>query len=270
MASMSRQMLRECLTVAVKAARQAGKLLVRHMGRPAHVETKRSAIDLVTEIDRASERLLYRTLHRRFPSHGFRGEEQTRVNPHAPYQWLVDPLDGTLNFVHGVPVFAISIGLLEQREPVLGVIYDPTREEMFTAIKGAGARLNGRRIWVSRTRRLDDSLLATGFSSHFRRNPAPYLRWFRAFQQRCHGVRRMGSTALSLAYIACGRQDGFYERHLWPWDIAAGLLLVKEAGGTTTDFHGRPVQLDLGEVVASNRMIHHEMLRLLSRTSSPL
>ncbi len=263
----SRVNIRSALTAATEAARAAGPLLVRFMGRPARVDTKRHAIDLVTEIDRRSERLLVRSLQRRFPDHGFHGEEHARLNPDAPWQWLIDPLDGTTNFVHGIPAFAISIGLLHHGVPMAGVVYDPTRREYFTGIRGQGAWLNGRRMRVSRVRRVADSLFSTGFSEKFRTNPAPYLRWFTAFQRRCHAVRRMGSSALSLAYVACGRQEGFYEQDLWPWDVAAGMVLVTEAGGTLSDFRGRAVTLprtrEQLELVASNRHVHRAMLRLL-------
>lgn len=250
--------------VATRAARDAGRLLLTHVGKPTTIETKRSVIDLVTETDRASERLLYKAILQRFPDHGFQGEERLRTNPEAPYQWIVDPLDGTTNFVHGVPVFAISIALAHQGRLVVGVVYDPTRQEMFTAIKGAGAWLNARRIRVSRIRHMGQSLLSTGFSPKFRDNPKPYLRWFEALQSRCHAVRRMGCTSLSLAYVACGRQEGFYEQDLMSWDIAAGILLVQEAGGEVTDFQGHPVRLEHGQVVASNGQIHNEMVACLA------
>lgn len=256
--------LQTCLDVAMRAAHRAGRLLAAHVGRPRSVGTKRSDIDLVTEIDRASERLIHQAIARRFPDHGFQGEEGGRTHPEAPYRWIVDPLDGTTNFVHGVPVFGVSIALAHRGDIVLGVIYDPSRRETFTAIKGRGAWMNGRRIRVSRTRVLAKSLLSTGFSVKFRTNPRPYLEWFWAFQSRCHAVRRVGSTVLSLAYIACGRQDGFYEQDLMSWDIAAGLLLVEEAGGRVSDFHGRPVRLEEGRLVASNGSLHRQMLSLLA------
>ena len=262
---MSRRELHDYCRVAVRAARTAGTLLAKHAGRPRTVSTKSSDIDLVTEIDTASEAILHRAFRRAFPDHGFQGEERTRYHPSAAYQWLVDPLDGTINFVHGVPSFAISIGLLYHGRIVVGVVHDPMRDETFTAVKGDGARLNGARMHVSPIRRVAKSLLSTGFSPKFRDNPAPYLRWFQAFQSRCHAVRRVGSSALSLAYVACGRQEGFYEQDLWPWDIAAGILLVKEAGGRVTDFRGRPVRrLSDGQLVASNGRVHREMLRLLA------
>ncbi|MBI3323888.1 MAG: inositol monophosphatase [Candidatus Omnitrophica bacterium] len=256
-----------CLTVAIQAAHHAGKLLSAKAGRPRQVLTKRSAIDLVTEVDRASEALIHRAIARRFPDHGFVGEERTRTNPGSPYQWIVDPIDGTTNFVHGVPVFAVSIGLLLRGRPVVGVIYDPMRKETFHAVVGKGAWLNRRRIRVSSTSRLADSLLSTGFSARFREDPEPYLRWFTAFQLRCHAVRRIGCTSLSLAYVSCGREDGFFERDLWPWDIAAGVLLVTEAGGRLSDLDGSPLHIDDGRAVASNGRIHGAMIRLLRQNS---
>ena len=261
---MSHASLTTYLEVATRAAQRAGRLLATRMGRPRTIQTKRSDSDLVTEVDRASERMLRDAIRQRFPDHGFQGEEHARTNPQAPFQWIVDPLDGTTNFVHGVPVFAISMALAHHDELLVGVIHDPTQRETFTAIKGSGAWLNGRRIRVSTTPRLAQSLLSTGFSARFRTHPATYLRWFVAFQSRCHAVRRMGCTTLSLAYVACGRQDGFYERDLWPWDIAAGVLLVQEARGRVTDFQGHPVRLKDGKVVASNGRIHDEMLRFLT------
>jgi len=171
-----------------------------------------------------------------------------------------------MNFVHGLPFFGVSIGLEARGTLIAGVIYDPMRRELFTASAGGGAFLNGRRISVSSTRRLARSLLSTGFSSAFRASSRAYLRWFRRFEASSHAVRRMGSTALSLAYVAAGRLDGFYERDLWPWDVAAGILLVREAGGAVSNFQGRPVVLGDGRLVASNGRIHGEMLRVLRRT----
>jgi myo-inositol-1(or 4)-monophosphatase len=261
--------LQSCLEVATRVALRAGKLQAAHMGRPRTVGTKRSAIDLVTEIDKASERLIAEAITSKFPDHGYQGEEGADINPDSPYRWIVDPLDGTTNFVHGVPVFGVSIGLLHQGTIVLGVIHDPTQRETFTAVKGRGARLNGRRMRVSPVRRLEDSLLSTGFNENFRTDPTRYLEWFTAFQHRTHAVRRMGSTALSLAYVAAGRQDGFYEKDLGPWDIAAGLLLVEEAGGRVSDFQGREVkQLEDGKIVASNGHLHRAMLRVIARPGS--
>ncbi len=252
------------IRAASEAAIAAGALLVRHLGRPRTVETKRSATDLVTELDRASEALIHRRLTRAFPGFGFLGEEQGERTGASEYRWIVDPLDGTNNFVHGLPLFGVSIGLERLGRIVAGVIYDPNRRELFTAARGGGAYLNGRRIRVSKAAVLAKGLLSTGFSSRFTRSPAAYLRWFKAFQARSHGVRRLGSTVLCLAWIASGRLEGFYERDLWPWDIAAGLVLVEEAGGQVSDFDGGQVGLNDGRLVASNGRIHRAILRGLN------
>lgn len=261
---MSRQPLRAYARVASQAAVAAGSILARHVGRPKRVETKRSAIDLVTEIDRASERLIDRIVRRAYPAFGFFGEEQGERRSKTSYRWIVDPLDGTNNFVHGFPFFGVSIGLEGDGRMLVGVIYDPLRRELFVATKGGGAWLNGRRIHVSPTRALGHSLVSTGFSSKFLKQTQPYLRWFQTLQRSSHGVRRMGSTVISLAAVACGRLEGFYERDLWPWDIAAGMLLVQEAGGRVTNLAGAPAVLEEGQLVASNGHIHRAFLRALT------
>lgn len=294
---MSRSPYQPYAAAAARAALAAGALLAKHVGKPKTVHTKRSAIDLVTEIDRASERLIRTMLHRAYPRIGFFGEESGHHQKEAFYRWIVDPLDGTNNFVHGLPLFGVSIGL-EHRGTIpppgggrpsrpgsrsdpasglppgggtmlVGVIYDPMRRELFIALKGGGAFLNGRRIRVSSTTRVSHSLLSTGFSSNFLTHAQPYLRWFQAFQRRSHGVRRLGSTVFSLASIAAGRMEGFYERDLWPWDVAAGILLVTEAGGRASNFEGHPPALDDGRLVASNGHIHRALLRILAKTASP-
>jgi len=251
------------LAVATRAAMEAGALLAKHVGRPRRVQTKRSAIDLVTEVDRASEQLIRARLERAFPRIGVLGEEGGASGDTAT-RWIIDPLDGTNNFVHGFPFFGVSIGLQRNGVMVAGVIYDPLRRELFAALRGGGARLNGRRIRVSPTRRLSHSLLSTGFSSAFLKRRQPYLGWFERFQRSSHGVRRMGSTVLCLASVACGRLEGFYELDLWPWDMAAGWLLVEEAGGRVTGLSGQRAVLERSEMVASNGLIHREMLRALA------
>lgn len=266
MRSMSNPELRRCVEAARRAAVEAGALLLRHVGRPRRVRTKRSAIDLVTEIDRASERLIYAALDRACPGFGFLGEEhgERAGSVRSPLRWIVDPLDGTNNFVHGLPIFGVSIALEREGAILAGVIYDPMRRELFHAMRGAGAFLNGRRIRVSPTPHLSHSLLSTGFSTTFLTRDQPYLRWFQAAQRHSHGVRRIGSTVWCLAAVAAGRLDGFYERDLWPWDMAAGMLLVEEAGGRVTDLAGRRPLLAKGRLVASNGRIHRELLQLLA------
>lgn len=267
---LSTALRRRVAETAVRAALAAGSVLARRVGGPMRVATKRSPIDLVTEIDRSCEQLIRRMLGRAFPDFGFLGEEHGERHGRQPYRWIVDPIDGTNNFVHGFPLFGISIGLqaLEGAMMLVGVVYDPMRRELFVAVKGAGARLNGRPIRVSQTRILSRSLLATGFSSNFLKHTQPYLGWFEAFQRQSHGVRRIGTTVLSLAAVAAGRFEGFYERDLWPWDMAAGMLLVEEAGGRVTNLTGGPARLEEGGLVASNRHIHRAVLRVLAQARS--
>ena len=267
---MSPAMLKRYVNAASRAARSAGALLARHAGRARTVTTKRSAIDLVTEVDRAAERLIQRSLKRIDPSFGFLGEEHGEVRDGAAARWIVDPIDGTMNFVHGLPIFGVSIGLQYAGTLVAGVIYDPMRRELFTATKGGGAFLNGRRIRVSPTQKLSHSLVSTGFSSTFLTQDEPYLSWFKALQRRSHGVRRIGSTVWCLAQVAAGRLEGFYEKDLWPWDIAAGLVIVQEAGGRTTGFDGRAPTLEGRQLVATNGRIHNELLNVLKLTSGVL
>ena len=253
---------------AARAALEAGVLVRRFAGRPKSIRTKLTVIDLVTEVDRASERLIRRALHRAEPAFGFLGEEGGAVRPGASGRWIVDPVDGTSNFVHGLPLFGVSIGLELEGRLVAGVIYDPTRRELFTATRSGGAFLNGARLRVSPVGRLSRSLLSTGFSAQFLEYTEPYLSWFKAFHRRSHGVRRIGSTVISLSAIAAGRMDGFYERDLKPWDMAAGILLVQEAGGRTTNLAGGPVVLEEGGLVASNGRIHRAMLAVLRQRRS--
>ncbi len=266
MLAMSSRVLQQYAADASRAALEAGALLVRYVGKPKTVQTKRSAVDLVTEVDRAAERRIARTLHRLHPSFGFFGEEHGQRRSSSAYRWIVDPIDGTNNFVHGLPLFGVSIGLEHQGTMLVGVIYDPMHQELFVATKGGGAMLNGRRIHVSTTRRLAESLLSTGFSSRFLTYAQPYWGWFEAFQRHSHGVRRLGSTVISLASIAAGRLEGFYERDLWPWDIAAGMLLVEEAGGRISALDGGPATLEAGQLVASNGHIHAAMVRVIGQT----
>jgi myo-inositol-1(or 4)-monophosphatase len=252
---------------ASRIALEAGALLRDYYSKGVATEYK-GDVDLVTEADRASEKLIVERLHATFPEHGIYGEEGTRSHLESEYRWYIDPLDGTTNFAHAFPVFCVSMGL-ERRpasvaasghgEIVAAVIYDPTRDEMFTAEKGSGAYLNGARIHVSRTRVLAEALVATGFPSH-KRHDNPNIHFYHQFTLRSHGVRRAGSAALDLAYTACGRVDAYWEFNLNPWDTAAGALLVTEAGGTMTRFDGDPFRLDSREILATNGLLRDEML----------
>ena len=224
-------------------------------------------VDLVTEADRASEKLITERLRAAFPGHGVYGEEGTRSGLEGEYRWYVDPLDGTTNFAHGFPVFCVVLGCErraaglaadEDGEMVAGVIYDPLRDEMFSAARGEGARLNGEPMRVSRNGKLQESLIATGFPSQ-KRHRSPNVHFYQEFTLRSHGVRRAGSAALDLAYVAAGRLDGYWEFKLNPWDTSAGFLLVEEAGGRITRFDGSRFLLNSEEVFATNGLIHAEM-----------
>jgi myo-inositol-1(or 4)-monophosphatase len=245
------------LTPMQELAREAGSLLMSYFGKVA-IEYKGEA-DLVTQADRTSEKLIVEHIRQRWPEHDLIGEEGSRTETGSDYRWYVDPLDGTTNFAHGYPVFCVSLGLEYKGERIAGVIYDPTRNEMFTAAKGSRARLNGSAIRVSKTPRLQESLIATGFPSH-KRHKNPNIHFYHQLTLRSHGVRRAGSAALDLCYVACGRYDAFWEFNLNPWDTAAGVLMVQEAGGTVTNFSGEPFSIDSRQVLASNRLVHGEVL----------
>jgi len=248
-------------------ALEAGALLRDYYSRGVTTEYK-SDVDLVTEADRASEKLIVERLHALFPEHGVYGEEGTRSNIDREYRWYIDPLDGTTNFAHSFPVFCVSMGL-ERRTPSLaasqdgeliaGIVYDPLRDELFTTERGKGAYLNGARIHVSRIADLAEALLATGFPSR-KRHDNPNIHFYQEFTLRSHGVRRAGSAALDLAYTACGRVDAYWEFNLNPWDTSAGALLVLEAGGSVTTFDGGPFRLDSREVLATNSLLRDELL----------
>jgi myo-inositol-1(or 4)-monophosphatase len=230
-------------------AREAGALLLDFFRRRIGFEYK-GDVDLVTEADRQSEALVARRIHETWPQHDLMAEEGTRRDSGSEYRWYVDPLDGTTNFAHGFPVFCVSLGLEYRGQLVAGVLYDPTRDELFSAEKGGGAALNGHPIHVSSTSRLEESLLATGFPSH-KRHQNPNIHFYHQLTLRSHGVRRAGSAALDLA---------FWEFNLHPWDTAAGVLLIREAGGTVTRYDGSPWQIDSRETLASNGQIHQGLI----------
>lgn len=257
------------LATAAAAAREAGAILLEEFRHPQKIEYK-GEVDIVTQADLRSERLITARLREAFPEYSILGEEMgEQARAGARYCWCVDPLDGTTNFAHGFPVFAVSIGLLEDGEPVAGAVFNPVADELFTALRGGGAWLNDRPIHVSATPDLAVSLLGTGFPSH-KRSQNPNIRFYWEFTLRSHGVRRAGSAALDLCSVACGRFDAFWEFGLKPWDTAAGILLVREAGGQTSDFAGRPYRPGDRELVASNGRIHEEFCRVAREIAARL
>jgi len=239
-------------------AREAGALLMEFFRRRVKIEYKGDA-DLVTEADRTSEKLILERIRKQWPSHDVIGEEGARVETGGDYRWYVDPLDGTTNFAHGFPVFCVSLGLAFQGNRKAAVVYDPTRDELFAAERGKGAVLNGEKIEVSKTPKLRQSLVATGFPSH-KRHKNPNIYFYHQLTLRSHGVRRAGSAALDLAYVAAGRLDGFWEFNLNAWDTAAGILVVEEAGGKVSGFRGEELVITDRDVVASNPLIHAELV----------
>jgi myo-inositol-1(or 4)-monophosphatase len=249
--------------VAVLAARRAGALLRAHLGRPGRLQHKESPTDIVTEMDRRAERLIVDILRASHPDHSILSEEAGDLEGLASHRWVIDPLDGTTNYAHGLPVYAVSIALEVEGRAVLGVVYDPSRGECFVAERGEGATLDGRMLQVSTTPALGESLLATGFAYTIRDRRDTNLPEHGALSLRAQAVRELGSAALSLAGVAAGRLDGFWELRLGPWDVAAGALLVEEAGGRVTALDGGPLDQAAPAPVASNGRIHGEMLHML-------
>jgi len=250
---------------AESLARDVGAIQKRCLGRSNRIEYK-GAIDLVTQVDRRCEEAIVKRISDRFPHHHIVAEESEPTGEKgSAFQWYVDPLDGTTNYVHGYPYFSVSIGLAVEGEAALGVVCDPMRSETFSGTRGGGAFLNGRRISVSRTRSLDQSLVATGFPYDIRKNEENNINHFGRFILASQGVRRGGSAALDLCYVAMGRLDGFWEMRLQPWDLAAGILLVTEGGGRVSNFRGGRLALDSGEVLATNGLVHDQMISVLNR-----
>ncbi|TMQ74087.1 MAG: inositol monophosphatase [Candidatus Eisenbacteria bacterium] len=259
---------RELREAAVEFARAAGAVLREGYGR-AHRPERKGRIDLVTEYDRRSERLLLDAIAARFPGHAVLAEESGASAPGeraAPVRWLVDPLDGTTNFAHNYPFFCVSVAAEVAGVLVAGAVYDPVRDEMFAAAAGEGATLAGMRLRVSDIARVEDALIVTGFPYAVREHPEATLPHFEAFLMRAQGIRRDGSAALNLCYLAAGRFDGMWESDLSPWDMAAGVLMAREAGGIVTGYAGQEFVLDHRELLASNGRIHEEMKGILAGT----
>lgn len=254
------------LQTAMSIAREAGAILNQYFERGVAFELK-GEFDLVTKADRASEELVIERLRSYFPSHGIVAEESGLHEAASDYRWYVDPLDGTTNFAHGFPVFNVTLGLERAGELICGVVFDPLRQEMFSAERGAGAFLNNRRIHVSPTPVLGDALMATGFPSR-KRHENVNVHFFHQVSMLSHGIRRAGSAAIDLAYVAAGRLDGFWEFGLSPWDMAAGILLVQEAGGQVSDMKGQTVDLRGRHILADNGKIHQPVLDLFAEVWS--
>jgi myo-inositol-1(or 4)-monophosphatase len=255
------------LNFAIQTARDAGSLLAERFGRALRV-TNKSELDLVTDSDLASEKLIIDRIKTYHPRHAILAEESgasPSATPEAQseWRWIIDPLDGTTNYAHGYPCFCVSIGLEHNGRMELGVIYDPMRGELFTAERGEGASLNGRRIHVSAINSLSAALLCTGFPYDVRER-SEFARHFANFIMNAQGVRRDGAAAVDLAYVACGRFDGFWEEGLKPWDVAAGSLMVEEAGGRVSKYDGGPLSIYTPPILASNGLVHEQMMRVLS------
>lgn len=253
------------LNIAVRAARSAGNVITRYLGRLDTLSiTSKQRNDFVSEVDQLAEQEIIAVLRKAYPGHGILAEESGRQGGNDEYQWIIDPLDGTTNFLHGFPQFAVSIALKHRGRLDQGVIYDPVRQELFTASKGAGAQLNNKRIRVTGRKGLDGALLGTGFPFRQQQHLDAYLNMFRAVFADTAGIRRAGSAALDLAYVAAGRLDGFWEIGLSEWDMAAGVLMIREAGGLVTDFDGGEDYLETGNVVAATPKLHHILLQAIA------
>lgn len=258
--------LSDWLELAIEVALASGDLLARTQDKLAHIRSKSCDNDLVTEADEASERLILSRMTQVLPDHSFLAEESGGQQRDSDFVWAIDPLDGTVNYAHQLPFYCVSIGLLYQGRPVLGVIHAPALNETYTALAGGGAFRNRTPIRVSAAAHLKDGLLATGFPYRRAELPDNNYREFLAFSDRAQDLRRPGAAALDLAYVACGRFDGFWEHHLHPWDMVAGAALVSEAGGRVSGYDGEAFDALSGRIVASNGGLHAEMLALLQQT----
>lgn len=256
------------LNVAIQAAHEAARLIRMNAGRIVEDDVRDKGIhDIVTEIDEASQRLIVDILNRAFPDYTILAEEETEgTSAHGPtdgFRWIIDPIDGTTNFSRGIPPYAVSIGLQKEDQLVAGVVLDVARGELFTATRGGGLYVNGARASVSRTQHLSASIFTTGFPYRSFDKVDAYLQVMRGVMQETRALRRPGSASVDMAYVACGRFDGFFEVGLMPWDIAAGTLLIEEAGGRVTDFHDRPIDLFCGQMLATNGLLHRSALDLV-------
>jgi myo-inositol-1(or 4)-monophosphatase len=254
--------LEEFKQTAIEAARKSAEILRSRFGNISRIR-KKAAAEIVTEADTESEKAIVSTIQARFPNHAVLGEEYGLISGTSEYKWMVDPLDGTVNFAHQIPIFSISIALAVRDTVVLGIILDPINDKLYTAVSGQGAQRNGQPIRVSSTRTIADSLLVTGFPYDVHDNFESVIVRHASCLKASQGIRRLGSAALDLCYVACGCFEGFWERGLKPWDSAAGALMVAEAGGRVTTFADRPFTVEQPEILATNGLVHEQMVGLL-------
>ncbi len=260
---LSKGFLQKALKFSRDTASEAGKILMAKSSKRNRIVHK-GRVDLVTDADLAAEKFIIKAIRQQFPKHSLFAEEGSSFDNESDFKWIIDPLDGTTNYAHNFPFYCVSIGLEYKGDMVAGTIYDPERNEMFYASKGYGAFLNGRKIHVSGENQLEKSLLATGFPYDIGTSREDNLKYFRRFAKMARGVRRAGSAALDLCYLACGRFDGFWELKLHPWDTAAGIVIVGEAGGKVTDFSGRKYSIYGKYILATNGRIHAQMKKVLA------
>lgn len=262
----SDDVIKKCLNTALTAAQAGGENIKKELDSSLDIDYKGRA-NMVTQVDRGTEEIIVSIVRSKFPEHKILAEETPPVedNP-SLFKWIIDPLDGTTNFVHGFPCFAISIALEYDKEIIIGVVYDPVRKELFSAIKGQGSYINRTPIHVSRVEKISDSLLATGFPYELNDNFYKNMELFKKFYEKSQGIRRAGAAAVDLCYVACGRLDGFWEYDLNPWDVAAGSLIVSEAGGKLSNFNGCELSIYENQILASNNHIHNEMLEVLKNS----
>jgi len=247
----------------IQISKEAGELIRNTFGKVHSIEFKTNELNLVTETDKASEKLITDFIRKKYPSHGILAEEGSDLNKSAEYLWVVDPLDGTTNFAHSLPIFAVSIGVQKNGETIAGVVYDVMREVVHSAEKSCGSFENGKQISVNKNSNLGHGMLVTGFPYDIRENPDKAFERFIEFLKHARGIRRLGSAAIDFCYVANGVFDGFWEVSLHPWDICAGKLIVEEAGGLVTDFDGNAIDINSKRILATNGVIHHKMIDVM-------
>lgn len=248
----------------IQISKEAGELIRNSFGKSYSVEFKTNELNLVTETDKASEKMITDFIRKKYPSHGILAEEGSELNKSAEYLWVIDPLDGTTNFAHGLPIFAVSIGVQKNGETIAGVVYDVMRDTIYSAEKGSSSFENGKRIFVSKNENLGHSFLVTGFPYNIKENPDKAFERFIAFLKQARAIRRLGSAAIDFCYVANGVFDGFWEVFLHPWDICAGKLIVEEAGGLVTDFDGNKIDIYSKRILATNGRVHQRMIEVLN------